>query len=76
MRATICVAVDQPGEVAAAEAWLERWRGRLAHLSEDYGCGCCVRLYDVDGPPEAIAALPASIRAESDWVSGHSDRPA
>lgn len=68
VRATICVAVDGPEEVAAAEAWFARWRPHLFYCSENTGCGCCVDIWDVDAPPEAIAELPNWIQAASEWT--------
>ena len=70
VRATICVDTETREDVALAEAWLMRWRPRLGYLSDDLGCGCCVHMWDVDGPPEAIAELPDRIRADSAYVRG------
>jgi hypothetical protein len=67
-RATICVAVDEPDEVRAAEAWLERWEIRLSYRSPNQGCGCCVDIWDVFGPEEAIHAIPEDIVAASSWA--------
>jgi hypothetical protein len=71
MRATIITSADTPEEGAAAAAWFARWRAHLAYCSENTGCGCCVDIWDVDGPAEAIADLPEEIRAMSDWTHGH-----
>lgn len=68
MRATICVSVDSSDECAAADAWLERWRDKLKFLSENRGCGCCVNMWNVDGPDEAIDELPREIQATSEWT--------
>ena len=68
MRATIIVDVNRPEELAAAEAWFGRWRSRLTHVSEDEGCGCCVNMWNVDGPDDAISDLPTDIRASSEWA--------
>jgi len=62
-RATICVSVDEPAEIAALEAWLEKWRGSLAFVSQNEGCGCCLNIYRIEGPAEAIAELPENIIA-------------
>jgi hypothetical protein len=67
-RATVCVAVDSEEEVQAAEAWFTKWRDRLDAVSGDSGCGCCVHMWDVEGPPEAIAEIPDSISADSPWT--------
>lgn len=66
-RATIIAAVGAEDEVAAAEAWFSRWRSRLTYCSENKGCGCCVEMWDVEGPAEAIAELPSLISAMSVW---------
>ncbi len=62
-KAQIIVAVDQPDEVQAVAAWFERWRPRLAAVSENTGCGCCVDIWDVDAPAEALAELPEAVVA-------------
>jgi len=64
-RASICISSDAAEEAAAFEAWLQKWKGTLTLISNDYGCGCCVHLYDVEGPREAIDALPHAIRCHS-----------
>jgi hypothetical protein len=66
-RATICVAVDEAKEVRAAEAWLERWGDRLSYRSPNEGCGCCVDIWNVLAPDEAIRAIPELILAASSW---------
>lgn len=68
MRATILVSIDAAGEVEAATAWLDRWRPHLAYCSDDQGCGCCVEIWDVDAPAEALAELPDTLQAMSDWT--------
>ena len=37
-------------------------------VSENSGCGCCVEIYDVEGPQEAIDAIPQQLRTHSEWV--------
>jgi hypothetical protein len=66
-RATICTSSETPEDLEAFEAWLAKWKARLAFVSEDYGCGCCVHLFDIEGPREAIADLPKHIRSSSSW---------
>ncbi|MCX5661363.1 MAG: hypothetical protein NTW19_16910 [Planctomycetota bacterium] len=68
-RATITADVDSPDEVRAFEVWLERWRSRLTFVSEEKGCGCCVRMLDVEGPREAIDDIPKPLCTFSDWSS-------
>ena len=58
-RATIVIALDQPEEVAAGNLWFATWKEKLSYLSENSGCGCCVDIYEVEGPDEAIAAIPS-----------------
>lgn len=67
VRATIVVSVDVPAQRAAAEAWFARWRPQLSYCSENTGCGCCVDMWDVDAPDDAVAELPVSLRAMSEW---------
>jgi hypothetical protein len=67
-RATIIIKTDDPDEVTACDAWFERWDSSLTRKSDNYGCGCCVDIYDVEGPQEAIDALPAAIRTSGEWV--------
>jgi hypothetical protein len=66
-RATITAAVDSPDELTAFEAWLARQRLRLTFVSEERGCGCCVRMLDVEGPQDAIDEIPQSLRTFSEW---------
>lgn len=74
MRATIVVEMDDVGQVAA-----EAWRGLPAGASgcgtapENTGCGCCVDMWDVDAPDEAVAELPEALSAMSEWT--HPRRP-
>lgn len=68
-RATICVAVDCEQEVRAAKAWFAKWKDDLEFISENQGCGCCVNIWDVQGAAEAIAEIPESITANSDWTN-------
>lgn len=69
-RATIIVAVDELKEVEAMESWFARWSKRLAHKSENHGCGCCVDIWEVDAPAEAIAELPPECYAGDEWTNG------
>lgn len=68
-RATICIAVDEPAEAQAGEQWLSENRARLDFISENRGCGCCVDLYDLEGPAEVLATIPEMLLASSDWTS-------
>jgi len=66
-RATVVADVNASDEIAAAEAWFSRWRSHLSYCSEDKGCGCCVAMWDVEGPEAAIEDLPPLVSAASDW---------
>jgi hypothetical protein len=72
MRASICVIVDDPEKVKTAEEWLSANSDRLDYISENRGCGCCVDLYDLEGPAEVIATLPSSIQCGSPWTRNES----
>jgi hypothetical protein len=67
VKVTICVEVDSAEEVALVERWFDQWRARLTHCSENSGCGCCVNIWDVDAPEEAVAALPPNVLASTAW---------
>lgn len=59
----IVVTVDDAEEVRSVNEWFARWRDRLAFVSENSGCGCCVNIWNVRGPAEALAELPESVIA-------------
>jgi len=67
-RATIIITADHPTEVAACDAWFERWNSSLTRKSDNYGCGCCVDIYDVEGSQNAIDSIPEASRSSSVWV--------
>ena len=67
-RATICLWSDSLEEKVEFTTWLTNWKKKLAYVSHDYGCGCCVHLFDVEGPREAIEALPREVLACSAWT--------
>lgn len=69
-RASICISVDIPEEVESGERWLAASRDRLDFISENYGCGCCVNLFDVEGAPEVLATLPRALQAQTEWTAG------
>jgi hypothetical protein len=62
-RATVCISVNEPDEVAVLEAWFSKWREALTFVSENEGCGCCVDMYRIEGPDHAIAELPGKVIA-------------
>jgi hypothetical protein len=61
MQITILVESDQADDMRAVDAWFTRWEGRLTAVSENLGCGCCVDIWDVDAPIEALRELPAHL---------------
>ena len=69
-RATLCADVASVEELDALKAWLRRWRPLLSYVSPNYGDGCCVHVFDVEGPDHALQEIPNSLRAGSDWVTG------
>lgn len=69
-RATIVVAIDDPSEFAAMEDWFSRWGPKLMHRSENYGCGCCTDIWEIDAPAEAILELPPKTYAGDEWTNG------
>lgn len=74
-RATIIVDVTHPEEVTACEDWFAKWATSLTFRSENQGCGCCVNMWNVEGPDEALSALPLSIKGDSEWVQHGDHRP-
>jgi hypothetical protein len=60
---TICAVADSPGEREMLASWLSKWRGRETTISQNEGCGCCVDLYRVTGPDEAMREIPAQMLA-------------
>jgi len=68
MRATIIVSKDNSDEAATVASWFERWRSQLTFVSENQGCGCCIDMWDIDGPAAAIAQLPETVSAASAWA--------
>lgn len=68
-KSNIIVGVDDRDEVAAVDAWFSRWRPALSHVSEDYGWSCCVHIWRLEGPAEALAELPPTIVTNDEWSS-------
>jgi len=73
-RATIIVDVDHPDELRASEQWFAKWASMLTYRSENEGCGCCVNMWNVEGPHDAIADLPSGIKAQSAWAEPSSEK--
>lgn len=69
-RITIIVDVEEPREVQAMDAWFARWTEHLSHRSQNHGCGCCVDIWEVDAPAEAIAEIPEPCHVGDEWKNG------
>src|SRR5262249_42908845 len=69
-RASICVMSDSEEEQAEFAAWLVDWKSATHYVSEDYGCGCCIHLYDVECRQAAIDAIPRNLRTITRWTEG------
>lgn len=66
-RASIKVTANDPEDIAGIEAWLRQWRPVLTYLSEDRGAEG-IHHYDVEGPVEAVEAIPGKLRVPSQWT--------
>jgi len=51
----------------AFDKWLRNWRSKLTRFAEGGG-GSSWEFYDVEGPVEAINAIPQEIRSSSQWT--------
>jgi hypothetical protein len=70
-RVTIFVITEREQDWQLANAWLDRWRNRMAVCpDEPEGCLCCVAWWDVDAPQEALDELPPRLLQTSDWSKG------
>ena len=67
-RATVCLWADSIEEKVEFTAWQTAWKRKMTFVSRDYGCGCCIHLFDLEGPKEAIDALPPELLAVSAWT--------
>jgi len=67
-RATLCIE-SNPENVAAIDAWFSRWGEKLTYKSPNQGCGCCVHIWDVEAPSEAIDELPKRVLSSSKWAA-------
>jgi len=74
-RATVCLWSASIEEKVDFTLWLNAWKSQLTFVSPDYGCGCCIHLFDVEGPKEAIAAIPENLLTVSEWTE-HGITPA
>lgn len=62
VKATLSVTIDNERDVLAVTAWLNRWGNKLK-LSDKRGCGCCVDIWDVQAPQQALSELPSEMVA-------------
>jgi hypothetical protein len=60
LQATICVEVDDDKECRIVNDWLDRWSVKI-RCSENQGCGCCVNIFQVEAPQEALNELPTHL---------------
>ena len=67
-RATVCLMADSIAEKADFTTWMQRWRKHVSFVSHDYGCGCCVHLFDLEASKEAIDAIPPDLLTVSAWT--------
>ena len=67
-RATVCLWADSIEEKLDFNTWQTAWQKKMAFVSRDYGCGCCIHLFDLEGPKEAIDALPRDLLTFSAWT--------
>ena len=58
--ANLIVTIDNEREVMAVNAWFQRWGPRI-QCADNQGCGCCVDIWDVRAPAQALAELPAGM---------------
>ena len=67
-RATVCFWADSIEEKVEFNAWQIAWQRKMMFVSHDYGCGWCIHLFDLEGPKEAIDALPPNLLTLSAWT--------
>jgi hypothetical protein len=74
-RATVCLWAESMEEKVEFTTWLNRWRRNLPYLSHDYGCGCCIHLFDIEAPKAAIDELPGELLTISAWTENGIKQP-
>jgi len=67
-RGSIIVSHDSGEEQRLAREWFAQFGHLLTYRSEDHGCHCCMNLWDVEGPEDAIAGIPERISIKSSWT--------
>jgi hypothetical protein len=60
-KVTIVVDVAEVAQVEAVDAWFAKWQAVLTDVSDNEGCGCCVNIWEVEGPMEALLTLPEQV---------------
>jgi hypothetical protein len=58
----IIIDVNRPSEVQQYDDWLREWQSKVKVLGNT-GCGCCVHIWEVEGPDEAFISI-------ADLISG------
>jgi hypothetical protein len=56
------ICADVAGNEDAVLAWFAKWRDQLTYISNDRGCGCCVRVWTVEGSAAARDDLPPGVK--------------
>ncbi len=72
-QATITVEVDEPEQLALADAWLVHGSDALSYESDNLGGGGCVDVLAVEEPPEAPDQPCAQRRSDPDGACGALD---
>lgn len=60
-KVTIVVDVAEVAQVEAVDAWFAKWRPALIRVSDNDGCGCCVNIWEVEGPMDALLEIPEPV---------------
>jgi hypothetical protein len=68
IRKSIRADADVPDQVEAAETWLSVSRDALTYVDE-IGCGCCSRVWRMEGPADVLATTPPIVSGfwDPDW---------
>ena len=56
-RVSVCIDAAEKQE-EQMDDWFSRWADVITYQSEDGGCGCCVHIWEVEAPNQALAELP------------------
>jgi len=55
------VIINEKDNQKQLQDWLEQNQEKLAHISENEGCGCCVDIFYVEGSEEIINTFPKEL---------------